>query len=454
MDPTEHDEEASPPDPPGAVEAREEREDPAAAEVAVLESRARHFARLLPIPLAAAALLAILAGLLGPVVVAAAPIFVIVSVMAALARANRPRRLRARGAPRIDERGLSVGARLVVPRARLREAVVVPETREGVLVRIGQGLGATDLVVGDPELGRRLLARLRLDAAHTTGRVAVRAPSVGHYRARARLALPALLFVPFAVALGIASELLLILPIAAVALFLPIALSMAVSGDVTVGTDGVLVRWLWQRRFIPLDDVIDARVAEEEPMMNAKVVVVRLYRADGSVKETLMVDAAQEGDLQESFRTMVDARAQSLAERIREAIASRAAGAEDGAARALERGDRAGADWIGHLRGLLARAETFRDAAAPTREALLRIVENAREPAPTRAAAAVAALSSSDGDARARVRVAAQTSAAPRLRVALERISADEASEAAEDAALAEALDALDAPARRAPRDR
>jgi hypothetical protein len=330
---------------------------------------------------------------------------------------------------------------------------VVPDTDEGTLVRLGGRLSQTDVVVRDAEAGRALLARLKLDPAHATGRVRIRAPSVAHFRARARLALPAGLSIPGFMALGLISKPLLVLMIVALALFLPVALSMAIGGEATVGSDGVLVRWLWTRRFIPLDDVTEARVEQDEPFMNSQVVVVRLYRGDGSVKATLMVDAAQEGDLQEPFRAVVTARAQALAERIREAIAARGSAAGEPAAHALERGERGARDWIAYLRGLLARTETFRDGATPSREALLRMVEDAQAAPAVRAAAAVAALgatgSEGDDEARARIRIAAQTSAAPKLRFALERAAEAPENADASDEALAEALVEIDAPKRR-----
>jgi hypothetical protein len=407
----------------------------------LLESRARQWGRLLVIPFAAAATLATLAASLHPVVIASAPIAVILSMLAMFTLAKRPRRRSARGEVRVDARGLHVGGRLAVPRARLRDALVVPGTREGPLVRIGRGVRSTDLVVASVEDGRALLAKLGLDAASSTAEIAVRAPDLEHYRKRTWAILCLVPFLPIAIVLALAfGGVLLALPLAGMLAFLPLALSLAVSGSVTVGTDGVLLRWLWQRRFIALDDVVDAEVGDAELVLNNTPRVVRLLRADGSVKDELMIDLWQEGPFQEPIRSGVEARAQAIAERIREAIAARREAIATAEVGSLARARRPIDAWLAHLRGLLARTETFRGEAPPTREALLQLVEDSTARPELRAAAAVAVASAGGEDeaARGRLRVAADASAAPRLRIAL-RAAAER-----DDAELAAAMEELE----------
>jgi hypothetical protein len=407
----------------------------------LLESRARQWSRLLVIPFAAATTLTTLAAALHPVVIASAPIAVILSMLAMFTLAKRPRRRIARGEVRVDARGLHVGARLAVPAARLRDAIVVPGTSEGALVRIGRGVRSTDLAVGSVQDGRALLATLGLDAARSTAEVAIRAPDLEHYRKRTRAILYLVPFLPIAIVLALAfGGVLVALPLAGMLTFLPIALSLAISGSVTVGTDGVLVRWLWLRRFIALDDVVDAEVGDGELVLNNLPRVVRLLRADGSVKDELLIDLWQDGPFQEPIRSGVEARAQAIAERIREAIAARREAIATAEIGALARARRPIEAWLTHLRGLLTRTETFRGEAPPSREALLQLVEDSTARPELRAAAAVAVTAAGQDDeaARVRLRVAADTSAAPRLRIAL-RAAAER-----DDAELAAAMEEIE----------
>jgi hypothetical protein len=92
--------------------------------------------------------------------------------------------------------------------------------------------------------------------------------------------------------------------------------------------------------------------------------------------------------------------------------------------------------WIASL-GELMRQETFRQAAV-TIEQLWGVVEDATANASMRAAAAIALGRRGDDKTKKRLRVAAQATAAPQLRVALEH-AAD-----GEDGELADALDELD----------
>ncbi len=79
--------------------------------------------------------------------------------------------------------------------------------------------------------------------------------------------------------------------------------------------------------------------------------------------------------------------------------------------------------------------ETFRGAAAPTPEALLRVVEDASAKPVERVAAAIALAAAGDA-ARVRIRVVAEATAAPRLRVALEAVAREDE--------VADALEALE----------
>jgi hypothetical protein len=195
---------------------------------------------------------------------------------------------------------------------------------------------------------------------------------------------------------------------------------------VRIGVDGIVTRWLGKERFIPLSRVTGVG-AYEERVGGKTYVGVAVQLAGG---ERVKIPAGQKGWMQ------VDPN--EIEERIREAQKLHQDGADAVDARALERGGRDTRAWVAALRALGAGANADMRTAPVPAEKLLRIAEDASAPAVVRAGAAVAAGASPD--ARQRLRVAAKTTASPSLRVALERVAADDAT----DEALAEALGELD----------
>jgi hypothetical protein len=94
-------------------------------------------------------------------------------------------------------------------------------------------------------------------------------------------------------------------------------------------------------------------------------------------------------------------------------------------------------EWLARLRAFGHEdAGGFRDPKIPP-ERLWRIVEDPSAPASARAGAAVALRAKLDDDGRTRIRVAADATAAPKLRVALESTAAED------DQAVRDALDEL-----------
>lgn len=194
---------------------------------------------------------------------------------------------------------------------------------------------------------------------------------------------------------------------------------------VRVGTDGVVTRWLGRTRWIDHAQ-IEGAVVYDERISTKRQHGVRLLLAGG---EELRLPTGQ--------TDVGQAEAARLVTRILEAREARRRGAKGGGAELLARGERDVTGWVRFLRGLGAGSVDPRSPAVP-RDVLLRIVEDSHAAPLDRASAAVAATEAADPDAKRRVRVAAQASASPKLRVALERIA-----EAEDEEAVAEALRAL-----------
>jgi hypothetical protein len=161
---------------------------------------------------------------------------------------------------------------------------------------------------------------------------------------------------------------------------------------ITVGTDAVIIRWLRWTKAIDLTTVLG--VESVSPTAGT----VRLALRNGG-----HVDVPT---------TLVH----RVAERIEQARATRIS--RDNALHAalpLARGARTITDWVARLRRV---ERSFRDAALPA-DRLWSTVEDASVEPSTRVAAAVALAPTLGEGGRSRLRVAAQSSATPKLRVAL-----------------------------------
>jgi hypothetical protein len=124
-----------------------------------------------------------------------------------------------------------------------------------------------------------------------------------------------------------------------------------------------------------------------------------------------------------------------IEERIREAREAVRVGDVAVDAAMLQRGERDVKDWIADLRSIGTGANaTLRTAPVP-RERLIRIALDPTQAALARAAAAVALGAELDEETQSRLRTAAEATAAPKLRVAIEK-----AATGAEDGDIEEAL--------------
>lgn len=389
-----------------------------AVEVGLLRSSFAHAVRAGIYPVAMAALAFAAAFALNTVALVTLPIAIIIGIFIAMSRFARVRPVLAGGLLSVRGGYVTVGARAILARDRITSGVVMPGN-EGTFVRLEQRAGTSiDLKVDDVEKGREALTALGLDPAHAVARFHVLATSQLAWKRRAWWALasvlPILLGIPIAMMLHNPALIALAAP-----LVVAMALSTIVPARVTVGSDGISARRFGREEFIPLERVVDAIAVDGDPVFNATTAVVQLLDENGAVVRELVVDQKKEGPFTEAIHAAVDARARALAERIREVIALRRRAGDAFDRRTLARGDRETSAWVSELRTLLRRARGFRDAEPPTPEALLAIVEDASAQPIDRVAAAIA-LAPSGPDHRQRVRIAADATAAPALRIALE----------------------------------
>jgi hypothetical protein len=190
-------------------------------------------------------------------------------------------------------------------------------------------------------------------------------------------------------AIGIGVEWLLVRPL--------------VTTTIEIGTDGVILKRLFRRRFVSRAALVAAEAHGDH-------VVIR--RTEG---------------VPWSVETSGNAEASVVAARIREATADRGyPGAEDVTLERLDRRGRSADDWLRDLRALGGERSGYREARLDRRE-LLDLVENGAAPPERRIAAA--AVLSVDPEAKQRARIAAEACAEPRLRVALEKASRGEIDE-------------------------
>jgi hypothetical protein len=327
-----------------------------------------------------------------------------------------------------DADGLLLGGKRVATRQQIKSALVYE--REGStrvrVVRRGPR-PPMELAVGDTAEGVRVLEGLGLDAGHTVARFAASAPSWRHWKWRWLLAAIGPLLFGFGTALLGAAGPRSLAP-AGLTLLVPLMMllvaQLVIPGRVTVGADGILVRWLWQQKFIPLADIDFVEQSDAGAMWTVVPMRLLIHLKSGRIEEVLV--GTTRSTL--SGRRMYDAaalqqRSTMLAERIREAQDAADKGKVEDAALALPpRGEKPIAEWLGELRELLNR-DTYRRQAAPAIHDLWKLVEDATHDAPVRAAAAASLGPTLDDAGRQRLRVVAEATAAPRLRIALEAVA-------------------------------
>jgi hypothetical protein len=317
-----------------------------------------------------------------------------------------------------------------IARADIAGGYVAPRYGETVVVLQRRGLSpALELVVRDRREGLRLLARLGLTAKD----------AVARFPAMSRVHVHLGYVVCTMIAWGIGGTLLghglppLVGPtgaaFAAVAWLSLVLAFLLLPSHVEVGADGVLVRWLGWRRFVRSADIAAAAL-EALGHGHARRYILVLDLQDGErVQVPLGTSMWDFGHSQAVFK------------RINEARASFATSGEPAHAEALVRKPKQShRDWVRALRDAPGLATHRRAATQPAD--LWRILEDPGADPLERAAAATTLGASAEGDPPRVARIA-QATAAPRLRIALERAARGD------DDALAVALAALE---REAPR--
>lgn len=343
---------------------------------------------------------------------------------------------------RATAEGLFVDGVLVASRSEIVSGTVMPETvvphvfasasleRGPPMLRLqrkGALAGVIDVRVDSVEDGRALLAGLELDAAHAVGISKASSPFVAY---------AAVAYALSCFGGGLSGALARGAPTLAAAVGVTLAIafvaslvSMMTPMTVVVGTDGIALRWLAWKRFIPMAQIRSAVVPPESGTVVLELTSGETQRITFRGGRGRRSPAAQNAWVE----------AAALKERIDEAMGVGAdLGGDD--AKALSRGERSVAQWVTDLRQAMRGEGTFREAPLVA-ERLWRIVESSRAELEKRAAAAIALGAQLDDTGRERLRVAAASTASPKLRVAFEAAATDD------DASAAEALDELEAAA-------
>lgn len=328
----------------------------------------------------------------------------------------------------VSAEAITFGGHVLARRDELKQAFVVPHEGTALvrLERKGRFRRPIFVRLRDREEAAEFMRALGLDAEHTAAEMRIASSMLAWSVGKQMLSvlLPALLFVPALMMLVKSTTLVLAMSLAYVVYCF--TLSMAPT-TVRVGTDGIVTRWLGRTRFIAHSE-IDIVAAYDEVRGTKRQRGVQLHLKSGEIVK-----------LPTGQRDIAVTEAAQLERRIDEAREAFRRGSTTGTTDVLARGDRTVTDWIRYLRGMGAGAVGPRAPAIPP-DVLLRVVEDSKAAPLERASAAVAAIASGGDDAKHRVRIAADTTVAPKLRIALERI-ADGAEET--DAALLETLEEL-----------
>lgn len=325
--------------------------------------------------------------------------------------------LRTNPDPRIDEVDCHANPSVVhigersIARDAIQSAAVVRTTdaAEVVIVTTPSLAPRIRLSVPTVEAGELLLDEIGLSVRHRAARFVTAAP----IRAHVSIAVIGVLMATMGLALTSQQSWSPILVASALVTAVLILLS---PHRVVVGADGVLLSWLFGRRFVHYDDIDELR---EEVSFGERRLMLHLRSGEqllislGSKKATTNL-----GTLIARIET---ARDQYASGDVAEAVA------------ALRRGDREIGSWIGRLRALTDVGQHREGAVVES--TLWRILESPASPPLTRAAAAVALKPRSDERDRLRIENVTQSAASEALQRALE---------AEEDAELAEALTELE----------
>ncbi len=324
------------------------------------------------------------------------------------------------GSLEVDERGaIDFGGRRIAEPGDVEAGFVVPGD-DGPLVLLRRGGARLPLVISVPdvEAGREILRALGLDASQSVAETRTISPMFATPGRLAAVAfgVPLAFFVIMqALFLGLDGGGTRVVGFGLTMLAMLAATASSVAAlaprKVSVGIDGVLVRWMGRREFIPFDRIRAVRRYEGSGWWN-DLVGVEIEKDDGV---TLRLPAG---------RKLERADAALLAERIEQARQAFASRRSSAVAHELGQGTSDPAGWLQRLRGLGAGANADMRTAPVADLELARVLEDPSLDDGERVGAALALSAGRGPEQRERVRVVARTVAAPRLRVALEKVAA------------------------------
>jgi hypothetical protein len=337
------------------------------------------------------------------------------------------------GRLRITEGAVLWGERELTKRSQLTGGLIMPKDGQLFVALSRKRRPTILLAVANEAEGRDILRALELDASQTVAEVRGLSPyfSLKGWQQ---------LLIPMAPVLGIFAALPLAgsvfgptgmgAAIAAMLMLLPFAIgAMAIPTKITIGADGILTKWLRWRSYFPFSEVVQVGPIDQR-VLNKVYRGVQISLRDGSSK---FVPITQKGWGDDDYNAVV--------QRIHEAVDVYRRGNAGTGASVLARNGRSARDWITALRRVGEGANADMRTAPVAVEQLLRIVEDLGATALARASAAIALAAQGSQIERDRIRIAAEATAAPKLRVALEKASASEI----DDQELGEALLELEA---------
>ncbi|AKT40136.1 hypothetical protein [Chondromyces crocatus] len=339
------------------------------------------------------------------------------------------------GTVRVDPDGVRFAGDLLVAHAEIQHALLIPRPGEAPLVRIARHAKKPPLEirVADEAEGERLIESLGMDApravAHIELPMRYQAYPVGGL---AWLAFTALLFGGLSlVGTHVTGSFTVFLAI----LLVPLQLRSLLRTHLQIGPDGLLIRTLWHRRFVPYRDLGALRMVDANPPTVSSALHKRperglLLTLTSGESIRLLVEASYWYPF-----TSVDA----VERRIRTAWAAHDASRDLDEAHLTEVLAPRGRDlpaWLDSLRALGSGASAGPRQAAVPADVLWRMLESPTAPPAARAGAAVA-LSVSESADPVRFGEAARAVVEPRLRVAIEAASGGR------DAELGAVLEAL-----------
>ena len=326
----------------------------------------------------------------------------------------RPKRRRAD--VRADGDGVRVGGTLLVPRARVADGFFQPRSshdpRKASSLRSSVRLvDKQRRIVFEAEADERdaldLLYALGLDPGSKRAEFNGSSPlwaTVGGNIGFIVISMVAMVVGSMGLeALGLGSR-TPVLPM----LMVPWFLVSMLPSKISVGVDGIHERWLWRKKLIPMSALAGVERIEDRQ--------IRLRLVDGT-EHMLFTSMRRNNSFGSGSATQ---HGDAVHARIAEAYAAfRAHPSAADVSALVGKGTRTRAEWLSALATLRDAQGGYRDAVVRDDD-LWRVVEDPSAPADARAGAAMLLRRSLDDEGKARVRVAAEATASPKLRIALD----------------------------------